>query len=508
MRNLPPASHGPSSRSTDESAPADGPKPGAGSLAPQGGAATPRAAKSVERSADVPREAQERDAEGMVRDAQIRELLAVREIVHAFLTADRPEEVFRFALERVSPLVGSAFASVFLVDGASELMRLAAAHNWPERYRPWLGEMRVRVGYGPSGEAVAERRPVEVPDVFADDSLVDWQDVATELGFRAIVALPLQTGRRVLGAVTFYFAGAGGFTAEQRNLLRIVADQMAATAEKASLIEDLRRTNAALVESKAELEQQYVAVLEARRVKDEFLANVSHELRTPLTAVMGYIALMQEGISGPLTAGQREDLNQVRGASDRLLALIDNLLEMTTLKRGNLVVEEEDFDPREPLREAAETARGRPDAVQLRVVEPQTFLPPMRSDRKKIAKILVSLLSNAYKFTPRGEVILSLEVRRGRVVYVVADTGIGIAPSAQEAIFDEFRQADGSMTRRYGGTGLGLALSRRLAQLLGGDIEVESTLGQGTRFTVELPLEHVSDPPEVGQGAATDYIAP
>ncbi|HET7456274.1 MAG TPA: GAF domain-containing sensor histidine kinase [Gemmatimonadaceae bacterium] len=422
-------------------------------------------------------------------DFQLRELMAVREIAHAFLTADRPEEVFRFALERVSPLVGAAFASVFLVDGASELMALAAAHNWPERYRPWLGEMRVRLGYGPSGEAVAERRPVEVPDVFADPSLADWQDVATELGFRAIVALPLQTGRKVLGAVTFYFAGAGGFSPEQRNLLRIVADQMAATAEKSSLIDDLRRTNAALVESKAELEQQYVAVLEARRVKDEFLANVSHELRTPLTAVMGYISLLQEGISGPLTPGQHDDLNQVRNASDRLLALIDNLLEMTTLKRGNLVAELEEFDPRQPLRDAVAETKGRPASVELRVDLPEHFLPPMRSDRKKITKILISLLSNAYKFTPKGEVRVGVEVRRGRVAYVVQDTGIGIAPEAMRAVFDEFRQGDGSMTRRYGGTGLGLALSRRLAQLLGGDIEVSSTPGQGATFTVELPLE-------------------
>ena len=174
-------------------------------------------------------------------DLAVRELMAVREIVHAFLTADRPEDVFQFALERVTPLVGATFASVYLVDGASELMRLAAAHNWPERYRPFLGEMRVRLGFGPSGAAASERRTILVPDVFADGSLEDWQEVATELGFRAIVALPLQTGTRVLGAVTFYFAEAGGFTPEARGLLRIVADQRAASAEKASRLAVLRR---------------------------------------------------------------------------------------------------------------------------------------------------------------------------------------------------------------------------------------------------------------------------
>ena len=415
--------------------------------------------------------------------------MAVREIVHAFLTADRPEDVFRFALERVTPLVGASFASVYLVDGASELMRLAAAYNWPERFQPYVGEMRVRLGFGPSGAAASERRTIQVPDVFADPSLEDWQEVATELGFRAIVALPLQTGTRVLGTVTFYFGEAGGFTPEARGLLRIVADQMAATAEKAALIDELRRANAALLESNAELERQYLAVLEARRVKDEFLANISHELRTPLTAVLGYISLMQEGLAGPLTDEQHSSLAQAKGASERLLELIEDLLALTTLKRGELEVQLEEFDPREPLRDAAAEARGKPDAVALEVIEPPTLLPRMRSDRKKVVKILVSLLSNAYKFTPRGQVRLSVDVSGGRALYRVEDTGIGIPHDAQVTVFDEFRQVDGSATRRYGGSGLGLALSRRLARSLGGDIALVSAPGAGSTFTVELPLE-------------------
>lgn len=422
-------------------------------------------------------------------DAAVRELMAVREIVHAFLTADHPEEVFRFALERVSPLIGATFASVYLIDGASELMRLAAAYNWPERFRPFLGEMRVRLGFGPSGEAASERRTIQVPDVFADPALEDWQEVASELGFKALVALPLQSGNRVLGTVTFYFAHAGGFTAETRSLLRIVADQMAATAEKAALIEDLRRANAALVESNAELERQYVAVLEARRVKDEFLSNISHELRTPLTAVMGYLSLMQEGLAGPLTPEQLSTLSQVKGASERLLDLIENLLELTTLRLGGPGLELEEFDPRDPLRAAVAATTGKPEEVALRVDEPAIFLPPMRSDRKKITRVLVALLSNAYKFTQHGEVAVAVEVSNGRVRYRVQDSGIGIAPEAQQLVFEEFRQVDGSMTRRYGGSGLGLALAQRLARTLGGEIELSSVPGEGATFTVELPLE-------------------
>jgi len=419
----------------------------------------------------------------------LRELIAIREIVHAFLTADRPEEVFQFALDRVSPLVGASFACVYLVDGASELMRLAAVHNWPEKFTPFLGDMRVRLGFGPSGEAAAERRVIEVPDVMADPSLEDWAEVAHELGFRAIVALPLQTGDGVLGAVAFYFEEAGAISSETRSLLRMVADQMAATAQKARLIEDLRRANAALIDSNAELERQYVALLDARRVKDEFLANISHELRTPLTAVMGYLALMDEGLAGPVTEEQRRTLEQVRTSSQHLLDLIGDLLELTTLKRGGLEINAVAFDVREPLQDALASTRGRSDDVALRVREPEQPIF-MVSDRRKISKMLVALLSNAYKFTRSGEIRLSVSVIDDHVVYRVEDTGIGIPEEMHQQVFEEFRQVDGSTTRKYGGSGLGLSLARRLARVLGGEIFVDSAPGHGSTFRVELPLEY------------------
>lgn len=424
-------------------------------------------------------------------ESGLRELIAIREIVHAFLTADEPEEVFQFALDRVGPLVGASFACVYLIDGASELMRLAAVHNWPERFAPFLGEMRVRLGFGPSGEAAAERRVIEVPDVMADASLEDWAEVASELGFRAIVALPLQTGEGVLGAVAFYFAAAGVISAETRSLLRMVADQMAATAQKARLIDDLRRANAALLESNAELEHQYSALLDARRVKDEFLANVSHELRTPLTAVMGYLALMEEGISGPVTAEQRQHLAQVKTASRHLLDLIGDLLDLTALKRGAHDVTASAFDIRDPLHEAISATRGRAEGVALRVSEPEAAIM-MVSDKRLIVKLLSALLSNAYKFTATGEVRVSVVVRGERVAYRVSDTGIGIPESMQRLVFDEFRQVDGSNTRRFSGSGLGLTLAQRLTTLLGGEVFLESILGEGSTFHVELPLDYAS----------------
>jgi signal transduction histidine kinase len=421
-------------------------------------------------------------------DFGLRELMAVREIVHAFLMAEHPGEVFQFALDRVSPLVGASFACVYLIDGSSELMELAAVHNWPEKYTPFLGQMRVRVGFGPSGEAASERRMIEVPDVFADASLEDWQEVATELGFRSFVALPLQTPQAVLGTVTFYFGGPASVSPETRHLMRMVADQMAATAEKARLIDDLRHANMALTESNVALEHQYADLLEARRLKDEFLSNISHELRTPLTAVIGYISLMQEGIAGPITAEQQETLEQVKDSSEQLLGLIGDLLELTMLKRAELEVSLSEFDPRAPLRDAlAGYAADRTNDVSLAVEMPD-LLPSMTSDRQKIAKVLCGLLGNAFKFTHSGGVRASVEVSEDRVVYTIADTGIGIPADAHRYVFEEFRQVEGGMTRRYGGSGLGLALARRLTRLLGGDVQLESVPEQGSTFRVELPL--------------------
>ena len=150
----------------------------------------------------------------------------------------------------------------------------------------------------------------------------------------------------------------------------------------------------------------------------------------------------------------------------------------------------EEFDVREPLRDAIATTPGRSTEVLLRVDEPADATLPMRSDKAKVARIIGEILGNAYKFTRRGEVTVSAAVAEGRARYVVQDTGIGIPLDAQAMVFDEFRQVDGSATRRYGGSGLGLALARRYARLLGGDVVLESVAGAGTIFTLELPLEY------------------
>ena len=420
-------------------------------------------------------------------DFGLRELMAIREVAHAFHTAKRPEEFFQFALERVSPLVGAAFACVFAIDDDAEPMRLVAVHNWPQRYAKFLRQMRVRVGAGPSGEAASERRAIEVPDVFADPSLADWQEIAMELGFRSFIALPLQTAESVVGTVSFYFATPNAIVAETRFLTRLVADQMAAAAEKARLIDTLRQTNQALQTSNELLERQNTDLLEARRAKDEFLANISHELRTPLTAVIGYISVMQDGLAGPINPEQRATLDVVRDASQELLGLIGNLLELTALKRGAVEPVPDEIDPRDVLRDAVQASTGPRDGVELEVMAPQE-MELMCTDRQSVTRALTVLLDNAFKFTRDGRVTAWVEAVEDRVVFAVEDTGVGIAEHQLDAVFEEFRQGDSTMTREFRGAGLGLALARRHARLLGGEITLASTLGAGSTFKLEVPF--------------------
>jgi signal transduction histidine kinase len=427
-----------------------------------------------------------------------REVQAAHEIAHAFLTAATPHQVYTLALERVSPLVGAAFASVFLRETPDSL-RLETAWNWPPAYEDFLVDMRVRVGAGPTGQAVAENRMVEVADVFADPALADWWEVARELDFAGSVSLPLVLGESPEGAITFYFRERGGVDEHDRSLLRLVADQLSATAEKAHLIADLQRANALLRLQNVELEARYREAEEARRLKGELLANVSHELRTPLTAILGYTFLLREGAEGA-PPERREAIDRIEAAGAQLLGLIEDLLDLTRLQSGRMEPRPETCDAVALLR-AALAGMPAPEELEVRVEAPDATVP-VRTDPSLAIRVLRNLVSNAYKFTLAGHVTLRVRMASGspwteearatgdvvhEVVWEVEDTGIGIAEGDLERIFDEFRQVDGSATRRYGGTGVGLALSRQIARLLGGDVTVRSAPGKGSTFRLALP---------------------
>jgi signal transduction histidine kinase len=435
--------------------------------------------------------------EGVVPETlRQRELEIAREIAHAFLTATQPLEVYRLALARVTPLVSASFSSVFLRDAADpDLLKLVCAQNWPQSSARFLSQLRIRVGRGPTGRAVAERRAVAAEDIFADPGLREWWEPARELGFVSLITLPLTVQGEVAGALSFYFDAPHHFDDDELRLLSLVADQLAATAERAHLIENLQAANERLRWQNEELKRRIAEAEEAQRLKNEFLANMSHELRTPLTAVLGYNYLIAAGHAGPVTEAQAAALAKTERAANMLLKLITDLLELSHLKLGRSRVNEGAEEAVALLERAVQEAGPVPERVAFRIDAPEGEIP-MRTDGIKVLKILENLLSNAFKFTTEGEVTVTVRRRAagGRtgepegVEWVVRDTGIGIRPEDLPSIFDEFRQVDGSSTRLYGGTGLGLALSLRLARLLGGDIEVESEPGRGSVFTLRLPL--------------------
>ncbi len=430
-------------------------------------------------------------------EGSVRRLRVAGEIAQAFLTAERPNEVYRMALERVAPLVDASFGCVFLMDEADELLRIVSAYNWPQRYANYLGTMRVRIGNGPTGRAVQDETLTEVEDVFADPELSDWWDSARELRYKSAIAIPLIFGSRPVGALTFYFREIEAYQTADRDLLRLVAHQLAATAEKAHLIEDLQRANEQLRDQNEKLELRYQEVREAQKLKNELLANVSHELRTPLTAILGYAYLLKEGISGPLAEDQAATITKIENAGEQLVTLVDGLFDLTNLRLGRIQSEPQLCDAVTLARTAMAGAPAPPSGVELRRDFPEEKIP-IHTDPQLVGRVLDGLLANALKFTAAGSVtvrVRSVEPRRerdeysrgGDVSWEVIDTGIGIDEKDQEFIFEEFRQADGSATRRFGGAGLGLAIARGLAQRLGGTIEVESVLGEGATFRLTLP---------------------
>ena len=248
----------------------------------------------------------------------------------------------------------------------------------------------------------------------------------------------------------------------------------------------------------AELRAAMVRVEAADRAKSAFLATMSHELRTPLNSIIGFTGIILQGLAGPLNAEQAKQLTMVRGSARHLLALINDVLDISKIEAGQLDIHPEPLDL--PAAIAQAVASVRPQAVDkgiaLHVAVPGT--PPMVSDRKRVQQILLNLLSNAVKFTQAGTVTLSAEAieewlppgaaARCRAVRIrVADTGIGIRADDLPKLFQPFRQVDSSLTRLHEGTGLGLAICHRLVGMLGGEIAVSSDWGRGSVFTVTLP---------------------
>jgi PAS domain S-box-containing protein len=255
------------------------------------------------------------------------------------------------------------------------------------------------------------------------------------------------------------------------------------------LEERIREATADLAEQNARLQWQSQEVERANKLKSEFLASMSHELRTPINALIGYSALMLDGVLGEVNPRQSDALLRGRAAAEHLLALINDILDLAKIEAGKMPLHLEDVSLREVTTEVSQQIEPMVRKKQLEyTIDVSPDCPPIYSDRTKIKQVLLNLLSNAAKFTNKGSVSVRAECAPGGVRIDVVDTGIGIRQSDLQAIWEDFRQVDQSRTREFGGTGLGLSITRKLLERLGGAVTVQSTYGEGSTFSVYLPL--------------------
>ncbi|MDQ3488541.1 MAG: ATP-binding protein [Acidobacteriota bacterium] len=298
---------------------------------------------------------------------------------------------------------------------------------------------------------------------------------------------------------------AGQILSEQGELIWVVTilHDLTEALEKARLYEQLKEASAELerkvqeatgelAEQNELLRRQHIALEQASALKSQFLANMSHEFRTPLNAILGYTHMLLHGVSGAVSDSQRKSLSRIDSNSRHLLALINDILDITRIEAGRMPLTLTRFAIPELVNEVMAELEPIIKRSNLKVVAKISGkLPLLRSDRSKVKQIVLNLLSNALKFTPSGTVTIkvSQNVAAQTIAVGVTDTGVGIAPEDQAKVFEDFRQLDSSPARGYGGTGLGLSICRRLSHMLGGTIELNSEVDKGSTFTLSLPVK-------------------
>ena len=328
---------------------------------------------------------------------------------------------------------------------------------------------------GAHPQAIRDRVPLNVADAHADARLAEGERVFAGIrGFRSWVVVPMLRDDVTIGSIGVTRREAGGFTADEIALLQTFADQAVIAIENVRLFKELEAANRELAA--------------ASQHKSEFLANMSHELRTPLNAIIGFSEVLTDRMFGELNEKQEEYLKDIYASGTHLLSLINDILDLSKIEAGRMELELTDFDLPTALDNALMLVRERAQRRSLTLhKDVDAGVGQIQGDERKIRQVVLNLLSNAIKFTPEGGRIEVAAVSKDGFVEVsVSDTGVGIAPQDQEAVFQEFRQV-GTAEKKAEGTGLGLTLCRKFIELHGGKIRVKSQLGVGSTFTFTIP---------------------
>jgi signal transduction histidine kinase len=448
----------------------------------------------------------------LLRDLRERneELAALGEVTRAVSASLEVDQTLRTISTHATQLTRSDSASVFLYDENQDTFEVCASYNTPEEYVLETEELRL-LGAGSAGKAaerrrsmiaraVVERTPVPIPDVAA---VTDYphRDLLLRWGYRAVLAVPLLHGERVIGAMIVRRKHAAEFSAREIELVTTFARQSALALENAHLFR--------------EIQDKARQLGEVSRHKSQFLASMSHELRTPLNAIIGFSEVLLDPDLGPLAQGeQREFLSNILTSGKHLLRLINDVLDLSKIEAGKMELHPEQVSLAETVEGVLATLKPLAAKKQVRVTSQMAHdLSPAWADPPRLKQILYNLVSNAIKFTPAsGHVTVTasrvgsstsqlvdsarpvdqsttrpIDSPSGWIEVAVADTGIGIPLGDLGRIFGEFEQVSDPSRPRQEGTGLGLALVKKLVEMHGGTIRVASTPGQGSTFTFTVP---------------------
>jgi GAF domain-containing protein len=403
----------------------------------------------------------------------VEQLSALGEVSQAVNSTLDVEMVLTTIVSKAAQLSGTEAGTIYTFDEPSQEFRLRATHGMDEAMVAAIRDRRIGVGETAIGKATAQRAPIQIADALKDTSLV--LDIVLQAGFRALLIVPLLRSDQIIGALVVRRKEPGEFPNHVVNLLETFADQSVLAIQNARLFR--------------EVEEKSRELAEASQHKSQFLANMSHELRTPLNAILGYTELMADGAYGEPSEKMLGILKRLEANGRHLLGLINDVLDLSKIEAGQLVLELSDYC----VQDIAQTVRStlEPLAADKKLgfkVEVASQLPSGHGDGRRLTQVLINLVGNAIKFTDTGEVAIKAEASNGSFHVSVCDTGPGISAADQAKLFQEFQQADNAITRKKGGTGLGLAISKRIIEMHGGRIWVESQVGQGSTFAFTLPV--------------------
>ena len=381
--------------------------------------------------------------------------------------------VLQTLVESVARLCEADMAAIRRPKGSAFLH--VASHGAPSEYNEYMQGQPIEAGRGTvAGRVLLDGKPIHIADVQADPEYM-MVEISKSTGFHTILGVPLLREGSPIGVIILGRKTVRAFSDKQIELATTFADQAGIAIENVRLFDEIQDKSRQL-----EVASQH---------KSQFLANMSHELRTPLNAILGYTELMADGIYGELPEKTMGVLKRLESNGRHLLGLINDVLDLSKIEAGQLVLDFSDYS----LEDIAQTVRStlEPLAADKKLafkVEVAAKMPAGHGDGRRLTQVLINLVGNAIKFTDAGEVVITGSANDGSFHLSVRDTGPGVSAADQAKLFQEFQQADNAITRKKGGTGLGLAISKRIIEMHGGKIWLESQVGQGSTFSFTVPV--------------------